>query len=505
MNTGVVTLGQCRVVVPPVDPLLGAVPGRNTDVVVYSEATTVYDTMLNQTSVQENQNKFYTMQLLKEKLYDNYYVWYRWGRIGENGAHALKRCGANLVQAKALFEEKFFQKTGNRWAERRNFTKRPGMYQMIKREHCEQEDPINFETFLRKAAESNVECTLSPNLQRLISLISDVKTMEKRVTGMHFDSQKMPLGTLQREQIDAGYKALRRIEDCISNSASRAHLTNACDEFYMCIPHQFRRSKPPEVINTNEQVQEKMQLLQALEDIRKALEVYNSWFESQAVHPYELFYASLGCKVSEVDCQDSDYKSIELAVKNTHGATHKRFTMSVQHVFRVCRPSEERQFTSKGNHRMLWHGSMASNFTGILCEGLCIAPPHVPVNGYMFGKGVYFADSASKSANYCRTQTVKSKEGVLALCEVSLGEEHVLQYANPSASSLPPGKHSVKGQGRFSPDPAGDFVMKDGATLACGTLVENKEVRSSLIYNEYIVYDTSQIKIRYLVKFQFQD
>eukprot|EP00961_Rhodomonas_salina_P285641 3860090-Rhodomonas_salina.1 len=33
-------------------------------------------------------------------------------------------------------------------------------------------------------------------------------------------------------------------------------------------------------------------------------------------------------------------------------------------------------------------------------QGLRIAPPEAPVTGYMFGKGVYFADMVSKSANY---------------------------------------------------------------------------------------------------------
>ena len=41
---------------------------------------------------------------------------------------------------------------------------------------------------------------------------------------------------------------------------------------------------------------------------------------------------------------------------------------------------------------LLWHGSRTTNFAGILQQGLRIAPPEAPVNGYMFGKGVYFAD-----------------------------------------------------------------------------------------------------------------
>lgn len=56
----------------------------------------------------------------------------------------------------------------------------------------------------------------------------------------------------------------------------------------------------------------------------------------------------------------------------------------------------------------------------VLCHymaGLRIAPPEAPVTGYMFGKGVYFADMFSKSANYCYS-TRASRDGVLLLCEV---------------------------------------------------------------------------------------
>ena len=33
---------------------------------------------------------------------------------------------------------------------------------------------------------------------------------------------------------------------------------------------------------------------------------------------------------------------------------------------------------------------------GILSKGLLIAPPEAPVTGYMFGKGIYFADVVTK-------------------------------------------------------------------------------------------------------------
>jgi len=53
-------------------------------------------------------------------------------------------------------------------------------------------------------------------------------------------------------------------------------------------------------------------------------------------------------------------------------------------------------------------------------QGLRIAPPEAPATGYMFGKGIYFADMVSKSANYCFTSPANSV-GLMLLCEVALG------------------------------------------------------------------------------------
>ena len=65
---------------------------------------------------------------------------------------------------------------------------------------------------------------------------------------------------------------------------------------------------------------------------------------------------------------------------------------------------------------------------GIMSRGLRIAPADAPVTGYMFGKGVYFADSASKSANYCHA-THEEPTGLL-LCRVALGKEKIVYDAD---------------------------------------------------------------------------
>lgn len=46
--------------------------------------------------------------------------------------------------------------------------------------------------------------------------------------------------------------------------------------------------------------------------------------------------------------------------------------------------------------------------------------PPLLQTGYMFGKGIYFADMVSKSANYCHTSQA-DPIGLILLGEVALG------------------------------------------------------------------------------------
>ncbi len=54
----------------------------------------------------------------------------------------------------------------------------------------------------------------------------------------------------------------------------------------------------------------------------------------------------------------------------------------------------------------------------------------------MFGKGVYFADMVTKSANYCFTSR-DNNIGLMLLCEVALGGINEKFYADYYANLLP--------------------------------------------------------------------
>ena len=108
----------------------------------------------------------------------------------------------------------------------------------------------------------------------------------------------------------------------------------------------------------------------------------------------------------------------------------------------------------------------------------------------------------SKSANYCYA-TAKNPWGLLLLCEVALGKENELMAADYKADKLPKGKQSVKGCGEIAPDPENEVTMDEGKTVVpMGPGVKARE-RHSLIYNEYIVYNTNQVRLRYIAKIKF--
>ena len=61
-----------------------------------------------------------------------------------------------------------------------------------------------------------------------------------------------------------------------------------------------------------------------------------------------------------------------------------------EQIFRIEREGESQRykpFRQLHNRRLLWHGSRATNFAGILSQGLRIAPPEAPVVGGRPGAG----------------------------------------------------------------------------------------------------------------------
>ena len=93
---------------------------------------TIYDVTLNLSNAANNNNKFYRLQLLVNKVSQtDFFTYTRRGRVGEKGQSKTLGDGT-IDSAFVAFSKKFKEKTGLQW-EARKQSPRKGKYTFIER------------------------------------------------------------------------------------------------------------------------------------------------------------------------------------------------------------------------------------------------------------------------------------------------------------------------------------------------------------------------------------
>lgn len=90
----------------------------------------------------------------------------------------------------------------------------------------------------------------------------------------------------------------------------------------------------------------------------------------------------------------------------------------------------------------------------------------------------------------------------MLLSEVALGDMMECTAAK-YVTELPKNKHSCFGRGRTMPNPAESVVREDGVEIPLGKPITDEKLKSSLLYNEFIVYDIAQVNIQYMFRMNF--
>jgi len=357
----------------------------------------------------------------------------------------------------------------------------------------------------------------------------------------------MPLGKLQKATVLEGYDVLKQISNVIGcasantssssggstgisggstgisggssgisggsgglgivGAAGRAEIERLTNAFYTVIPHVSARNVRLELIDTPAKLKAKIEMVEALGEIEIASRVIDTKHPTFDMHPIDAKYAQLNAKLRPIDTADPMHHFLDEYLQNTHAATHATYRLKLTQAFEIEREGEACSFNETvGNRQLLWHGSRLSNWCGILSQGLRIAPPEAPVTGYMFGKGVYFADASSKSANYCFANR-QSPEGVLLLSEVALGSQYERLGAEyeAAASCCRAGKQSTWGKGKTAPDPSGTVPLPGSSNVSVprGKHAPTGVNSGHLQYNEFIVYNLCQIKQRFVLQVKF--
>ncbi|TGZ82931.1 PARP-domain-containing protein [Ascodesmis nigricans] len=507
----------------PVDDMSGM--SGSAHVYVDSDGV-VFDACLNQTQIASNNNKFYYIQLLQDDLAPTCFTTFtHWGRVGERGQCKFVVSMVSLSVAEAAFRKQFKAKTGVAWENRDNAHGGSNKYAYLARNYDDDEDEEDSKPTSTADTVKIPDPTIERPLQELMKLIFNTSYMQQVMASLSYDANKLPLGKLSKETIMRGYTVLKEIGDVISqphSSSKVRQLQELSSRYYTVIPHDFGRQTPP-AINSIVALKKETDLVENLSDMKITAEIMASTKETHDVNPIDKQFQSLGLNEAvPLEHSSKEFQLLESYLHKTHGNTHY-MTLKVEEIFRVTRSVEDERWEAAGfdsetlvnNRKLLWHGSRATNFSGILSQGLRIAPPEAPVTGYMFDKGIYLADIATKSANYC-VASISNNTGLLLLCEAQLGDP-MLELTNADYYAGQKCKDAkrlaTKGLGKTVPlqwEDAG--IVHDKLRGVMMPKVSGKEKNITgdsgvkgayLQYNEYIVYDVAQVKIRYLFRCKF--
>lgn len=283
-----------------------------------------------------------------------------------------------------------------------------------------------------------------------------------------------PLGVLTLGQIDAGQKVLDELAQEVSKKKVS---TDACQtlsgQFYTLIPHRFGRSKAnilAAVICQPSQVNDKQDTLQLMRDMLKVNGKTNVLINPKI----EKKYIALGCEIGYLDKTSAKFKDIATYIKkskDTYGSAP-----DIKNIYTLRREDEFKAFKDVGNKKLLFHGSDAANWVGILSRGLLL-PKLVTkygvsrTDGGWLGNGIYFGDSISTSMGYAGSG--KRDTSYIAIANVALGKMKEYKEITYGLNSPPKGFNSCHG------NPKGCSEFDD---------------------NEFVIYAHNQQRLEYLIE-----
>ncbi|KAG7467261.1 hypothetical protein MATL_G00151440 [Megalops atlanticus] len=279
----------------------------------------------------------------------------------------------------------------------------------------------------------------------------------------------IPITSISLNDVSRAEGLLLQVQKGLKEGAKQEELQRLMGEFYSLLPHKLESTPTTRIIS------QKLDLCQLIRDMLKVSEA-TMWSSTPSCLGK---YHALRCSIEHLSPDSPDYRSVRNLLYDR--------PVQILQVFQVTRPEELQVFRGElGNVQPLLHSTAPSSFVGILSRGLLLPRVGVEHHGIErtdignLGGGIYFSDSLSTSMQYSKPSATDGTR-LLLVCDVALGQCKELQKRDPSLSCAPKGYHSVHGV-RQSPTVPSDF--KD---------------------DEYVVYSTDQVQVKYVVRFRAQD
>lgn len=413
-----------------------------------------------------NSNKYYTLELQKGN-HGQYRLFSDYGRLGVTSTKQIRGGTLSLYEAEREFNSIVRQKTGKGYVEIELAQSSTGSEEAKKLIDAKEVVPA-------KVASETLQSNLDPAVRNFVLHIFEESgaALSSFISGKSELDKKAPLGKLSTKQISLGRDILAEIASVLPMGPSADEkIDKLSTEYRRNIPKAFgsKISRSEYLVNTGDKISFEMELLKFYEDSLRMEDVIVS-------DDVDKRYDSLKSDIWPIAKNSDIWQRLEHFMLSTQ-STHHNVQLSVKRIFGVQQKNAPVLQTGIGNVRELFHGSRTANFPGILSSHLKLPTQlsGVHITGAMFGPGIYFADQSSKSTQYaCARFGGRGNQrdtAFLFVADVALGkikeEENSHYYYSP-----PAGYNSVKGvMGR------------------------------SLLHNEYIVYDSSQQALRFIVEF----
>jgi ankyrin repeat protein/predicted DNA-binding WGR domain protein len=473
-------------------------------------------------------NTFYKMQILRERVRDVYILFTRWGRVGTSGQFQQTPY-STIEDARKEFCSIFKSKSGNLWEDRHNFVKVDKKYRLVpvtKRTKVE-----NFITAINYRDSRLPQSHIDKAIYKLIRRICNYKVISNAVKfEYHIDNSIVPLQSLTKNRLadaDAVLKAIQNTLELYQEARNKKDLNTLTQyaeeiskfssEFYELIPNADYKTESIPPITNQYLLSQKRKMINDLMHFEVAIKMLGAArYNMRLVNPVDYIFNSLSFKVAPLDKGTDEFKIIrEFVQKGRQGASMTNFIANIYAIERKNERDGIKNWKKLGNRMLLWHGTRGENIVGIIQHGFRIAPSDAQRTGSMFGEGVYFTDIFTKCFQYAQTNsydhfsgaTKKLPKRYVFLCEVALGNSRKLLNAQ-NVTDLPNDEYqSVMGCGQIGPSPKGNIYLSNGCVVPLGNLTQmpkpdnsKKDEYLSLQHNEYVVYDITQVRIRYILE-----
>lgn len=430
--------------------------------------------------------KFYISQILSDKQ-----LYIRYGKGSQKGTISINK---NTDK----FQKNFQLKTGIDYSKRHKFKPLFGKYSFVPdkilRNEVKIDEKEEFCFFLKCLIGNSPSFMSSCNSQQTVtdlnfpeiySILNRMETIilnpneanEKKVDAYPYIFKIMELLEFklkpELDSLNAKYYGYI-LPLSLSSSSSSVSPTGDTDE-------EEEDNLTYKKINTISMVNIERDKIKDIENYSNNLKIKDIIKSSKDVYSHIGFELTKVSEKSKKIISDFYYNCLSLINKTPY---------KIKDIIEIVNPKIK--FTDEDDTMFLVHGSAFSNWVSIVKNGFLI-----PNHPGMFGRGIYFANSATKSIGYCKGGS--GDNVCLALCRVKLGKK-MLKTKNAMSNLTPEsvkkqGISSVKGCGRFTPSLHSSF---QDSLIPTGKLIE-KDKNRVLYHDEYIVYDPNLVEIRYLL------